>query len=445
MRTVKHPSREALEAFLAGTLPSDESRAVVRHLLSGCVECRRLSAELWPPGGAAPTPEDAFGRAFAGVAETIRQREASLVSDRALAVSLEEELLRHPPGRQRLLALNSRRYHNWYLCESLLKRSFESGFDSPRRALDLAEVGLLLATRLSPERYGAALVHDLQARAWALFGNGKRLNGDPRAADEAFRESRFHLEQGSSDPLEEATVSTLEASLRHSQRRFDEARRLLDRATGIYRRVGDEHLVGRTLIDKSRTFGETGDHDREIELLRHGLSLLDATRDPRMALAARHNMAVSLQERGDLEHALDILKEIVPRHAQQGEAMSLLRLRWLEGKLAHAQGRYQSAEEAFREVRDGFLERGAALDAAQAALDLAEVYLQQDRLPELKALANDLVPIFRALEVPRETLAALTLFREAVRRERITLRWIADLASYLDKAKLRPELEFRPD
>lgn len=41
-----HPEREQLERFLLGKTSADENRVIVRHLLKGCPECRKLPREI---------------------------------------------------------------------------------------------------------------------------------------------------------------------------------------------------------------------------------------------------------------------------------------------------------------------------------------------------------------------------------------------------------------
>ena len=69
---------------------------------------------------------------------------------------------------------------------------------------------------------------------------------------------------------------------------------------------------------------------------------------------------------------------------------------------------------------------------------------QQNRIGEMKRLTAESLPIFRALGIDREALAALALFERAVDRERISLRWIAELAGYLQRARCDPKLAFQP-
>ena len=433
-----HPDRRELERFVAGTLAASGNRRVVRHLLAGCEDCRRLASELWRP--VPQDPQAAVIRAVSRVGE----RQSAIEAERRMTPALLKELEGQPAARQLLLALNSRRFHNWFLCEALLKQAFEAGFSDPQEAIGLSEVAVALARRLVDSAPAEAVNQDLLARAWTVLGNARRINSELDGAEEALAEARGALELGSGDLLEEANTELNQGLLHHGRRRFRDAVQCFDRAASLCRRAGDSHLVGKALADKARTVGEEGDSERMIALLRRAVQLLDPAREPRLLLVAQHNLTWALKESGRLDEALAALQEILPLHTGSAKPMDLLRLRWLEGKLAQAQGELDRAREAFHEVHTGFVERQVPYDAALAALDLAAVFYQQDRIGEMKRLAAESLPVFRALGVHREALAALALFEEATRRERVSLRWIAELAGYLQRARSNPRLTFRP-
>jgi hypothetical protein len=45
-----HPATALLEGFLRGELSAAECRTVVRHLLTGCPRCVKVTGRCWPPG-----------------------------------------------------------------------------------------------------------------------------------------------------------------------------------------------------------------------------------------------------------------------------------------------------------------------------------------------------------------------------------------------------------
>lgn len=420
---------------------------MVCHLLTGCNRCRKITSKLWPGARADRTPAylKALDSALQQASLRVEARKASLQQERDLTPKLEADLLRHPAPRRLVLALNSRRFCNWFLCERILDKAFEAGFDEPATALELAELGVALAGQLSEARYGSRLVSDMQARAWAALGNARRIASDQAGAEEALqRATALVEEEGTGDPLEVAGVHFKMGTLRMDQRRFDEALRLFDRASQNYRRAGDDHLAGRVLAEKAMALGEAGKLSNAIQLLEKTLGLLDEKRDPRAVLVAKHNLSRFLQESGQLEQALALLTETVPAYTEQSDAMNLVRLRWLEGKLALAQGQHRRAEEAFLEVRTAFIEREIGYDAALVSLNLAAVYVKEGRTQELQTLAAEMLKVFGSLQIHREALAAYMLFQRAVEAEGVSLQFLRELTNYLEKARKSPELRFVP-
>ena len=46
-RHMSHPEPQQLERFMRGESPGDERRLIVRHLLTGCLECAAITREIW--------------------------------------------------------------------------------------------------------------------------------------------------------------------------------------------------------------------------------------------------------------------------------------------------------------------------------------------------------------------------------------------------------------
>src|SRR4029079_6761233 len=98
------------------------------------------------------------------------------------------------------------------------------------------------------------------------------------------------LAEGSGDPLARAELLTLQASLRSYGGRFEEAIQLLKRVAPIHRRAGARHLFGRTLIKKGTVYGNYGAADCAVRLIRRGIDMIDPVREPRVMVAATHNL-----------------------------------------------------------------------------------------------------------------------------------------------------------
>jgi len=234
----KHLNPGLLTDLGQGRLSRQRSRRVVRHLLTDCAICCRAAAEV------IPSYREAFARSW----QEVEKREAELTVERELAPALLQELLSLPLERQAERVARDARFQTWSLCELLLDLLRDWGFQSPSRALELAQLGVDVAMRLNPTVYGESRVNDLAARAWVMLANAQRICASSQEADESFSRAEGLLKKGTGDPLEKAHLLLHKASLLGSRHRFGEAFRLLGRVTAIARRCEDPQLQGRVLI-----------------------------------------------------------------------------------------------------------------------------------------------------------------------------------------------------
>jgi hypothetical protein len=94
-------------------------------------------------------------------------------------------------------------------------------------------------------------------------------------------------------------------------------------------------------------------------------------------------------------------------------------------------------------MRDGFLQEGTRLRRRHRLHGPGAAVSPRGRTAELKALAREMLPIFRSQGVHREAVAALVLFQEAVREEQVTAAFVREDAAYLDTVRDDPSLRFR--
>lgn len=459
-----HPAPEALEGFVLGQLSPMEMRDVARHLLTGCPQCQKVTTGLWEPEDeledvytlalaetlealGAEAGETALGDGYDPVLDRVFERvvaaESGVVEQRILGDKLFEELIQVPVERRRLLLVNSSRFRNRMLCERLIDESYEARFDEPRRSINLATLGTSLADLLDLEDCGSQEALDtLRARAWAHLGNAFRINFDFASSEQAFGRAEALLEEGSVALLERARVLGLLASLHTDQQRFSEASLTLDRASVLYRKLGQWNLLGRTFLQKALVCGESGDSEGEMTLLRRALDLIDPQDDPRVFLAARHNLINALNESGRSREAFALLFHTRPLYLKAGDRMYLLRLRWLEGLVALGLQRIEQAEAAFREVRQAFIELDLTYDVALVSLDLAGTYTLQGRTVDVRDVAEETLAIFQAHNVHREALAALLVFCSAARVDQAGLELVREVSGFLKRARNNPDLRF---
>lgn len=450
----RHPDRNALERFSRGHASAAEELWIEDHLRSACAVCQKevdallvLTMAPFPLGEPClpdldPEPEEAarWDRLFA----ILEQRLARVVLERREAPALVAELLGYPPAERRILARHSGRFQTLAVCELLIDKSFEGGFRDNALAVELAELGLLAAGLLDGERYGLSVVRDLEARAWAFLGNARRLAFDLTGAEEALANAERVAEEGSADPLEEARILDLRASLLSDQGRFEQAAELLDAVIDIYEDIRESHSKGRAMISKGVILGYAGWPEEAIRQIRRGLGHLDWDREPRLVLMARHNLAWFLNDCGKSEEAFHQLERFRHTYQEFDDFWIRLRLSWLAGRIAAGMGRLEEAERTLRDVKLRFLEQGQGYDASLVTLDLAKLYLEEGRNAEVRTLADEMLTVFLSHDVHRQAVAALAVFQKAAELDTATPHLVQEITAYLQRARRNPQLRFEP-
>jgi tetratricopeptide (TPR) repeat protein len=284
----------------------------------------------------------------------------------------------------------------------------------------------------------------LQARVWGCLGNARRVRSDLLGAEEAFFQAEAYLRKGSKDPVELASFLDLKASLRRAQRRFDEALRLLGRASSIFLRNGHPHRAGRALVKMSTVHHYAGNLAEAIPLLTKALKLIDSETEPRLLLCARHNLCDYLASSGRFVEAQKEYRETRPLYRNFPDAVTQNRRKWVKGRIALGFGQTTQAERLLLASRDGFIAEGIPYDSALVSLELAALYAREGRTADLKRFAQEMLPIFSSLQIHREALAALTFLQKALETERASLELVSHVARYLRRAKHDPELRFQP-
>lgn len=252
----------------------------------------------------------------------------------------------------------------------------------------------------------------------------------------------FFLEQGSGDPMVLAEVIDLEASLRRDQRQIELALKLLDKAIAIYRRMGEDHLQGRTLLLKAITIGQNEEPEEAIRWIRRALDLIDPDRDPRLTLCCHHTLVHYGNRAGRTAEAARDFESLLPLYARFQEPWIQLRRLWLEAEIAEGLGESVRAEGLYRAVRDGFLRQGIGYDAALVSLNLAALFATQGRHEEIRELATDMLQVFGSTDLHREAIATLIVFQRAAQQETVTFEMVQGLARYLRQARHNPKLRY---
>jgi tetratricopeptide (TPR) repeat protein len=373
-----------------------------------------------------------------------------LAKSRMEAPRLWAELKDAPPHAIQRLVQTEPRFASWGLCELLCQESKRVAAEDADRAVGLSELAVLVVDLLKEDGpIEDRWLYQLRAYAWAHLGNARRVRGDLRGAEEAFAMAEPWWQTGETvgDALGYGPVILdLKASLWIAQRRFPEALETLDQVIESYTdgdpEFRDPHLAGKAMIQKGLAMIQMGAPESAIRLLRKAKKQVNSVRDPRLLLCLNHNLVSSLAGTGRFNEAQEALPDVESACREIGNPLDLVRLRWVEGRIAEGLGQRDRAKEAFEEVRREFVARQMGYDAALVSLELSALLLEEGRTVEVKELAREMVTIFRAQSVPREALAAVLIFRRAAVKARATAELAREVAEFLGRARQEPGLRF---
>lgn len=413
---------EALDALNQDTVLSEEERAKVED----------YALSFWRLGREVGT-EMAIGSRVA-LLEGYPQPD-DLVPIRWRADELFKRLERHGEAERPAIVRIGHEYRSWALCETVCLASEREASRKVERAAAWASLAKEIAARIrGPEEWR----NRVQGYAAAHAANVLRVSGELKAADAAFEEAK-RLWQSGSDPdavLDPGRLLDLEASLRKDQRRLDEALALLDEAAAVGRRPE------RSLILKGITLEKMGQYENAAATLLKAVPKVNRQSDPRLENILNFNLAVNFCHVGRFRDAAELIPEARELAGEMGDEIALIRMTWLEGRIAAGLARPREARTLLGEARRELSLRGMSYDVALALLEEAALLLGEGRTTEVKVLARELTVIFESKGVHREALAALRLFQEAAEREEATAELARRVLRYLFRARYDQGLRF---
>ncbi|HEX9943855.1 MAG TPA: hypothetical protein VGG03_17725 [Thermoanaerobaculia bacterium] len=324
------------------------------------------------------------------------------------------------------------------MVKTLLDRSHAIRYRDAEEMLHFAHLARVAADSCSPDTAGNELrLADLRARAWGQYGNALRVSGRAREAEEALATAQRHRRAGTGDLMLHAWLLERMTPLAIFQGRFSDAVRLCEEAGEIYQELGESHLLASTMIQKATAALYSGEAEAAVRILNQAIPLIDQEEDPHLLLAACHNLIRCYIDLDRPEQALLLYSETRDLYQEFDDPLIRLRAAWQEGQLLRDLGHLRAAETALLRARKGYMERKLAYEAALVSLDLAAVYVKLGFVEELKRTVLETVPIFHALRVGLETLAALLQLQQVADQEQQALELIRTLNAQIEPLRLQ--------
>ncbi len=413
---------ESLRKALEGELPHEEAKTLIDTLLGLYPACREsYGSEAVDMSDEADNGDGADGMDLATEASRHDAESAQLrgnAHDRYQAETIWNKLDGERPERQQMI-LAQTTLTSAALFYFLLDKSREVGREEPAHGEEIAELALSSLDAMVRRNGDQGLFAGLNAQGWTRIANARCVSGDLLKAEEGFEEAESFLEKAGQRPNVEAEILAFKASLRRDQRRFLEARELLERAQTICP-ASEETLLAKILLIQASVRFEEGHPAAAIPFLEQALVVVGPTSNAILKLAVHHNLVASYAEAGWFEKAVKLLPMAKRLALDYGTGYNKIRFRWLEGLVSRGLGELSTAENALLEAREAFSEIGDGFNTALVCLDLADLYSRQNRYADLIALCTSMAPLSGMLQHHREAIVALQLFQRAAEERSVT-------------------------
>jgi tetratricopeptide (TPR) repeat protein len=416
-----HPTDGDIEYFLSSTpgAGAQPSTQVVRHLLASCLLCGTRVQSF------SQTNNYDYSKAFAGAERSLAAFFAQGRPPQTSPEVLLSELESLCAEEQVEVVTKDSRYGHPFVIERLIEGSHTVRYRNPEEMLRLAHLARIAGDGCSVEATGSEQqVFDWKARSWMQYANALKVCNRFDEADGAFTAAARYREQGTGDPLLHARLFEQMASLRTYQGRYREAIDLADEAGDVYRDLEEHHGLASTMVQLAVASLFANEPEDAVEHLNKAIVLIDPEKDPQLLLAACHNLIRCYIDLDRPEQALSLYFEVRDLYKDFEEELILLRAGWQEGQLLRDLGHLEAAETALLQARKGFMEQNLAHEAALVSLDLAWVYVKLGRIEQLKQTVTEALPIFQALRVNREAIAALLQLQHGEGQEQKALELI---------------------
>lgn len=422
-----HLTETQLRQLADDRLPSEERRAAVRHLLTGCRPCLDLARQvLFPELESKPDYSDVLRRLDLSLLLAKNDVEV----ERGIARALwEGHLSSLEPGPRLMFIRNNPDLQSWGTFELLLAEAKRITPERPVDGVDLAYAALAVTDLLDSNAYSDERIHDLRASAWSALANAKRLAGDFPGAGEALRKAAEMLERGSEDPYEEANVLSITASLLTDLGEFERAADLLEDAVLLARSVRDSSLAGRLKIKQSSSIG-WADPDRGLKLAEAGLKLLRKSKsgDKHTELGGRHLTALWSNELGDVEEARVTLETYRHLYATFPDPATQGRLLLLDALICRNERRLNESERLLRRLVEHYSEHNLPFDLTLATLEWSESLVLLGAYREATEVLQEAYPLIEQWGAHLDILRAWKILEEAVRGREVHQAAFRELA-----------------
>ena len=227
--------------------------------------------------------------------------------------------------------------------------------------------------------------------------------------------------------------------------RFDEGLRAVRTAGGIFAANADLHRMRLARSIEAYLVYRAGDVRKALQLWCVLEDDLSRNGDP-MRGSVLHNMSVAYRDAGDLEAAINCLKQAMEAHAAAGETVNLAKTRWVVAKILVQENRWEEADAILGDVITDFERLQMREDVVLARLDRAELLILQQRFDDAAATCRAAVEELKRAGLVHtvRALTAVSYLTEATVAGKATAALARRVRDFVRDVGTQPALLFAP-
>lgn len=315
--------------------------------------------------------------------------------------------------------------------EVILADAREMGLSDPYTGEHAALTAHRLLDFLAPERYPGTIKSDYKAEAMVVVANCRRIAGDWKGSRAALAAAENYLRSGTGDPLPEAHLLSIHASLSRDMGKLEFALGLLARASEIYENVGSRTDLAKSRVKEAVILLSATQAEEALRTAEGALRLL-GPRDVRLEMLARSLITECFLVLGRLPEALRSLDGTRPFYEQYAGGVTSLKVSYLEARMLDALGCVREAEKLYRDAAHGFAEAEIYKDAFIVKLALFESFVRRDALDKATRLCKEAIDLLEQTSTAHAQM--IQVWRDLLRytaTRAIKLYHVAEVRDYL--------------
>ncbi len=397
-------------------------------------------ADVWTEAHLDPAP----------VASTIRNLRAfatTMADEDAQAEAWIVELLAGAREAWRGRLAQHPEYRTAGMVRKLIAASDHAIDTMPPDAVEISALATDIADHLDPEAYASDTVQRLRGAAWREKAFALFYTGQHSAAEKAVQLADAMFSRCTVDEYDRARVGVVASLVQRSMEQFTAAVDSARMSSDVFTTHGD---LARMTSARSAEAGVLAHSRRYEEALEIWMQLEkqfapDDASDAHARVLG--NIAYACTYLGRIEQALLHYQFAADLFDVLGNRSEAARIRWNVATILAQNGRHNDAIARFLEVREEFESLAMFGQAAECALDLAELRLVQNRISDVVELCSAATQhLTRAgVAYTGPALRAIAYMREAAEQGRATRQLVKNVREYVRRLPAEPELLFLPN